>query len=417
MSPPPSEVPLSGERLGDLTVLSKADIAIVDDIIVAVGRDLNYPDAAVLDASEMVVVPGFVDSHTHIVFAGSREHELIWKLEGKSYQDILAEGGGIMRTVNETRAASEDELKKQSLQRFRQAVKHGTTTIEIKSGYGLELDTEIRQLRVAKWLGEQGLAEVVSTFMGAHAFPPNVDRTQYISTIIDEMLPAVQELAEYCDVFCEKGAFSVEESRLILEAAKNFGLKARIHADEFGDTGGGALAAELKAISADHLVFTSKETLRNLKDAGCIGILLPGTPLSTLSDDFANARKMIASNLPIALATDCNPNCYTESMQFIQQLAVFRMGLTPAEALTAATLNSALALGRKDRGCISEGKRADLLIMNIPDYQHITYHFGINHVKNVIIGDIELFSIKSSSPNKLTYSVLIIYKYFNTMLF
>ena len=386
VSPPPSEVPVSGERLGELNILSKADIAIDDDTIVAVGRDLNYPDATVLDASEMVVVPGFVDPHTHLVFAGSREHELIWKLEGKSYQDILSEGGGIMRTVNETRAASEDELRKQSLQRFRQAVKHGTTTIEIKSGYGLELDTELRQLRVAKWLGEQGLAQVVSTFMGAHAFPSDVDRNQYVSTIIDEMLPAVQELVEYCDVFCEKGAFSVEESRLILEAAKNLGLKVRIHADEFGDTGGGLLAAELKAISADHLVFSSKETLRSLKDAGCVGILLPGTPLSTLSDTFANARKMIASHLPIALATDCNPNCYTESMQFIQQLAVFRMGLTPAEALTASTLNAALALGRKDRGCISEGKRADLLIMNIPDYQHIVYHFGINHVKNVIIG-------------------------------
>ena len=386
VSPPPSEVPLSGERLGNLNILSKTDIAIDDDIIVEIGRDLDYPDAIILDASEMVVVPGFVDPHTHMVFAGSREHELIWKLEGKSYQDILAEGGGIMRTVNETRAASVEELKEQSLQRFRQAVKHGTTTIEIKSGYGLELDTELRQLRVAKWLGEQGLAEVVSTFMGAHAFPSDIGREQYISAIIDEMLPAVQDLAEFCDVFCEKGAFSVEESRVILEAAQNLGLKSRIHADEFDDIGAGILAADLKAISADHLVVSSKETFRSLKNAGCIGILLPGTPLSTLSDKFANARKMIASNLPIALATDCNPNCYTESMQFIQQLAVFRMDLTPAEALTASTLNAALALGRKDRGCIYEGKRADLLIMNIPDYQHIVYHFGINHVKNVIIG-------------------------------
>ncbi|OIR17995.1 MAG: imidazolonepropionase [Marine Group III euryarchaeote CG-Bathy1] len=386
VSPHPSEVPLSGERLGDLNILSKTDIAIEDETIVEIGHNLDYPDAIILDASDMVVVPGFVDPHTHMVFAGSREHELMWKLEGKSYQDILAEGGGIMRTVNETRAASEDELKEQSLKRFRQAVKHGTTTIEIKSGYGLDLDTEIRQLQVAKWLGEQGLAEVVSTFMGAHAFPSDVSREQYISLIIDEVLPAVKDLAEFCDVFCEKGAFSVEESRVILEAAKNFGLQPRIHADEFDNIGAGDLAAEVKAISADHLVVSTKETFRTLKNAGCIGILLPGTPLSTLSDEFANARKMVASNLPIALATDCNPNCYTESMQFIQQLAVFRMGLTPAEALTASTLNAALALGRKDRGCISEGKRADLLIMNIPDYQHIVYHFGINHVKNIIIG-------------------------------
>ena len=193
VSPHPSEVPLSGDRLGDLNILSKTDIAIENETILEVGQNLDYPDATILDASGMVVVPGFVDPHTHMIFAGSREHELMWKLEGKSYQDILAEGGGIMRTVNETRAASEDELKKQSLQRFRQAVKHGTTTIEIKSGYGLDLDTEIRQLQVAKWLGEQGLAEVVSTFMGAHAFPSDVSREQYISLIIDEVLPAVQD--------------------------------------------------------------------------------------------------------------------------------------------------------------------------------------------------------------------------------
>ena len=282
VSPHPSEVPLSGERLGDLNILSKTDIAIEDETIVEIGNNLDYPDATILDASEMVVVPGFVDPHTHMVFAGSREHELMWKLEGKSYQDILAEGGGIMRTVNETRAASEDELKEQSLKRFRQAVKHGTTTIEIKSGYGLDLDTEIRQLQVAKWLGEQGLAEVVSTFMGAHAFPSDVSREQYISLIIDEVLPAVKDLAEFCDVFCEKGAFSVEESRVILEAAKNFGLQPRIHADEFDNIGAGDLAAEVKAISADHLVVSTKETFRTLKNAGCIGILLPGTPLSTL---------------------------------------------------------------------------------------------------------------------------------------
>ena len=221
--------------------------------------------------------------------------------------------------------------------------------------------------------------------MGAHALPEGSDRRAYVLDVID-MLPEVRELADFCDVFCEEGAFTVDESRKVLEAAMKEGFGLKIHADEFGDTGGGQLAAELGVISADHLAGSTTETFVALKEAGTIGVLLPGTPFAILSDHFAPARKMIANNLPIALATDCNPNCYTESMQLVQQLAVFRMNMTPSEALVASTINSAFAIGKTDRGCIAKGWRADLIICDIPDYRHLTYHFGKNHVESVIVG-------------------------------
>jgi imidazolonepropionase len=385
VTPPASDSPLTGDMMGRVELHTRSDVAIRNGRIVEVGRKLDYPDAEVIDARGKVVVPGFVDPHTHLVWAGSREHELEWKLQGRSYQDILADGGGILRTVKETRAASEEELREESLHRLRNATRYGTTTIEIKSGYGLQREDELKQLRVARWLGEQGLAEVVSTFMGAHAFPPDSSRSEYIEQI-EEMLPEVAELAEYCDVFCEEGAFTTNESRRLLEAAREAGMGLRIHADEFGDTGGGTLGAELKVASADHLSGSSMATIEALRDAGVTGILLPGTPLALLESKFASARKMVAAELPLALATDCNPNCYTESMQLVMQLAVFRMKLTPGEALTAATLNGALALGRSNRGEIASGWRADLLVCNVPDYRHLTYHFGINHVETVIIG-------------------------------
>ena len=330
-------------------------------------------------------MPGFVDPHTHLVWSGSREHELEWKLKGRTYQEILADGGGILRTVKETRKSDEEQLQQESLIRFKNAIKHGSTTIEIKSGYGLEKETEIKQLKVANWLGSLGLAETIITFMGAHAIPEGIDRRSYILDVID-MLSDVRELADFCDVFCEEGAFTVDESRKVLEAARKQGFVLKIHADEFGDTGGGRLASELGVVSADHLAGSNTEAITALRESGTIGVLLPGTPFAILSDHFAPARKMIANNLPIALATDCNPNCYTESMQLVQQLAVFRMNMTPAEALVASTINSAFAIGKTDRGCIAKGWRADLIICDIPDYRHLTYHFGKNHVDSVIIG-------------------------------
>ena len=385
VTPKPTSIPLVGEAMGQVVRHPHADVLIDGNQIVEVGQNLDPSNSKVIDVSGKVIVPGFVDPHTHLVWSGSREHELEWKLEGRTYQEILADGGGILRTVGETRKASKEDLQNESLVRLKNAVRHGTTTIEIKSGYGLEKETEIKQLEVANWLGTLGLAETVVTYMGAHAIPDDMDRYTYVVSV-SENLEELRKLAEFCDVFCEEGAFTDDESRTILEAARNAGFGLKIHADEFGDTGGGKLAAELRVISADHLAGSTLETIQALRDSGVIGVLLPGTPLAILSDHFAPARKMIANNLPIALATDCNPNCYTESMQLIQQLAVFRMGMTPAESLVASTINAALAIGKTDRGCIAEGWKADLLICDIPDYRHLTYHFGINHVETVIIG-------------------------------
>ena len=381
----PTLKPLSGEAMGIVDRRANTDVLIEGDKIVKVSKNIEAPGAEIIDVTGKVIVPGFVDPHTHLVWAGSREHELEWKLEGKTYQDILANGGGILRTVKETRSVDEEELQSQTLKRFKKAMSHGTTTIEIKSGYGLEEETELKQLRVANWLKSFNLADIVVTFMGAHAFPEDLNKYEYVEEVI-RMLPLVKDLAEYCDVFCEEGAFTIDESREILEAAKSLGFKLKIHADEFGDTGGGRLGADLGVVTADHLAGSSLETIKMLSRSGAIGVLLPGTPFALLSDHYSPARKMIANNLPIALATDCNPNCYTESMQLVQQLAVFRMGMTPAEALVASTINAAFAIGKTDRGVISEGWRADLLVCDVPDYRHLTYHFGINHVEKVIIG-------------------------------
>lgn len=381
----PTLKPLSGEAMGIVDRRANTDVLIEGDKIVKVSKNIEAPGAEIIDVTGKVIVPGFVDPHTHLVWAGSREHELEWKLEGKTYQDILANGGGILRTVKETRSVDEEELQSQTLKRFKKAMSHGTTTIEIKSGYGLEEETELKQLRVANWLKSFNLADIVVTFMGAHAFPEDLNKYEYVEEVI-RMLPLVKDLAEYCDVFCEEGAFTIDESREILEAAKSLGFKLKIHADEFGDTGGGRLGADLGVVTADHLAGSSLETIKMLSRSGTIGVLLPGTPFALLSDHYSPARKMIANNLPIALATDCNPNCYTESMQLVQQLAVFRMGMTPAEALVSSTINAAFAIGKTDRGVISEGWRADLLVCDVPDYRHLTYHFGINHVEKVIIG-------------------------------
>jgi len=381
----PTLKPLSGEAMGIVDRRANTDVLIEGDKIVKVSKNIEAPGAEIIDVTGKVIVPGFVDPHTHLVWAGSREHELEWKLEGRTYQDILANGGGILRTVKETRSVDEEELQSQTLKRFKKAMSHGTTTIEIKSGYGLEEETELKQLRVANWLKSFNLADIVVTFMGAHAFPENLNKYEYVEEVI-RMLPLVKDLAEYCDVFCEEGAFTIDESREILEAAKSLGFKLKIHADEFGDTGGGRLGADLGVVTADYLAGSSLETIKMLSRSGAIGVLLPGTPFALLSDHYSPARKMIANNLPIALATDCNPNCYTESMQLVQQLAVFRMGMTPAEALVSSTINAAFAIGKTDRGVISEGWRADLLVCDVPDYRHLTYHFGINHVEKVIIG-------------------------------
>lgn len=373
------------EEMGDLSIIKNGYMAVKDSKIVDVGKNLDYNAKKIIDASGKVVMPGFVDPHTHVVFAGSREFELDMKLRGLSYMDILKKGGGIFYTVNETRKATEKNLLRQSKNRLDSMLVHGTTTCEAKSGYGLNTNTELKILKIQNKLNENHKMDIVSTFLGAHAVPKEHSADEYVDIVIDEMIPKMKGLARFCDVFCEKGVFTVEQSRRILESGKRFGLTPKIHADEIVDTGGASLAAEVGAISADHLLMSSDKGLKEMANKDVIGVLLPGTPFSLMQDTYAPARKMIKLGVPVALATDLNPNCWTENMQFIIQLACLNMKMTPAEAITAATFNAACALELNDTiGSLEKGKQADIIILDCPNHKFIPYHFGVNLVKTVI---------------------------------
>ncbi len=373
------------QEMNNLGILKKGPIAIKDGLIVAVGKNLKYKSETVIDAKGKTVMPGFVDPHTHVVFAGSREFELDMKLRGLSYMDILKKGGGIFYTVNETRKATEENLLRQSKNRFDSMLMHGTTTCEAKSGYGLETETELKILKIQKKLNESHSMDIVSTFLGAHAVPKGYSADEYVDVIINEMFPRLKGLAQFCDVFCEKGVFTVEQSRGILEIGKKYDLIPKIHADEIVDTGGASLAVEVGAISADHLLMSSDKGLKEMAKKCVIGVLLPGTPFSLMQQTYAPARKMIELGVPVALATDLNPNCWTENMQFIIQLACLNMKMTPAEAITAATFNAACALGFNSTiGSLEKGKQADVIILDCPNHKFIPYHFGVNLVETVI---------------------------------
>jgi len=377
--------PRTRKQMSNLSIINNGSVAIHDGKIVEVGENLQYSGKKTIDATGKVVMPGFVDSHTHLVFAGSREFELDMKLKGFSYMDILKKGGGIFYTVDKTRKASTDSLLKQSISRLDTMLLHGTTTCEAKSGYGLDTETEMKILKVQKQLQKTHMIDIVSTFLGAHAIPKELESDDYVDLVIDKMLPKTKGLAQFCDVFCEKGVFTVEQSQRILEAGKQYGLVPKIHADEIVDTGGAGLAASVDAVSADHLLMSSDEGLKAMARSSVIGVLLPGTPFSLMMKDYSDARKMIDFGVPVALATDLNPNCWTENMQFIIQLACLNMKMTPAEAITAATFNSACALGLNDTiGSLESKKQADIIILNCPSYMFIPYHFGINLVEMVI---------------------------------
>jgi imidazolonepropionase len=377
--------PRIDEQMSDLTIIQNGSVAIKDGKIVETGKDLKCKAEKIIDASGKIVMPGFVDPHTHLVFAGSREFELDMKLRGLSYMEILKKGGGIFYTVNKTRGATSGELIKQSKIRLDNMFAHGTTTCEAKSGYGLEAKTELKILKIQKKLNNIHEIDIVSTFLGAHAVPREHSADEYVDIVIDEMIPKAKELAEFCDVFCEEGVFTVEQSKRILEAGKKHELIPKIHADEIVDTKGALLAAEIGAISADHLLMSSEKGLKQMAEKGVIGVILPGTPFSLMMQRYANARKMIEMGVPVALATDLNPNCWTENMQFIIQLACLNMKLTPAEAITAATFNAACAIGLNNNiGSIEKGKQADVIILDCPTYKFIPYHFGINLVEAMI---------------------------------
>ena len=380
-----SNHPRKKGQMSDLSIVQNGHVAITNSKIVDVGKNLDYNAKKIIDASGKIVMPGFVDPHTHVVFAGSREFELDMKLKGLSYMNILKKGGGIFYTVNETRKAAEESLLKQSKKRLDTMLSYGTTTCEAKSGYGLDTDTELKILKIQKKLNETHKMDIVSTFLGAHAVPKEHSADEYVDIVIDEMFPKMKGLARFCDVFCEKGVFTIEQSKRILEAGKNHGLTPKIHADEIVDTGGAFLAAEVGAISADHLLMSSDKGLQEMANKGVIGVLLPGTPFSLMQEVYAPARKMIDFGVPVALATDLNPNCWTENMQFMIQLACLKMKMTPAEAVTAATFNAACAIGLNDYvGSIEKGKQADVIILDCPNHKSISYHFGVNLVDAVI---------------------------------
>ena len=381
-----------GAEMRDVGVIENGAIGIKDNVITFVGSsdDVSLKDAElVLDGMGRTVLPGFVDSHTHLVFAGAREAEFARRVAGETYADIAAGGGGINTTVTATRAARPIELIEFALHRLDNCLSFGSTTVEIKSGYGLDFENEIKMLEVIRELRELHVVEIAPTFLGAHTIPKEYkeNREEYVRLIIDTMLPEVARrgLAEYCDAFIEKTAFTIEEGRRILEAAQKLGLKLRIHADQITPNGGSELAAELGAVSADHLDHISDTAIGMLKESGTIATLLPGVSLF-LGEPMPDARRLIDAGLPVAVATDANPgSCMSENIQLMMSLAVMQMRMTMEEAITAVTLNAAAALGRSATiGSIEVGKQADLLIFDAPNYKQIMYHYGVNHLSVVI---------------------------------
>jgi imidazolonepropionase len=382
------------ERLG---ILENGSIAVADGRILCAGPgpqiskqvDLSRNPRRI-DASGKTVLPGFIDSHTHLVFAGTREKEFELRLQGATYQEIAAKGGGIKSTVKKTRQASREELWAIGKKRLDQMLSLGTTTVEAKSGYGLSVQDEIKMLEVIGDLGRAHPVEVVPTFMGAHEIPPEYAgrKDDYVRLVVEEMIPAVAEkrLAVFCDVFCEEGVFSLEESRRILEAGRRYGLEAKVHADELTPLGGAELAAELGAVSADHLLFASDRGMERMAEKGVVATLLPGTAFFLFLGRYAPARKMIERGVTVALASDFNPgSCMTQSLPLITTIACTQMRMTPAEAILGITLNAAKALRKETEiGSIAPSKQADFVILDVPDYRHLSYHFGINHIWKVV---------------------------------
>ncbi|MFC4766269.1 imidazolonepropionase [Effusibacillus consociatus] len=392
-----STAPKIREQMTDLQIIEHGGIVLENDRIAFVGSDIEaqkYVDrleteTRTICAEGKIVTPGLIDPHTHIVFAGSREKELEMRLQGDSYIEILKQGGGILYSTAQTRAAPEEELVEASKKRLDRFLLYGVTTLEAKSGYGLTVEDELKQLRAARRLNEMHPIDIVSTFMGAHAVPTEFKENpdEYVRIVIEEMLPKVAEekLAEFCDVFCEEGVFTLQQSERILEAGKKLGLIPKIHADEIVQFGGAELAAKIGAISADHLLKASDEGIHMMAQKGVVAVLLPGTAFF-LMEKPADARKMIEAGVPVALSTDRNPgSCPTESLPLIMNFACLTMKMTPAEVLTASTINAAHAIGRANEiGSIEVGKKADLVLFDAPNYQFLQYNFGVNLVEMVI---------------------------------
>ena len=383
--------------IGQLTIntgppMTDAVVAIEGGTITYAGPAAEAPHQTGqrYDCDGMAVIPGFVDAHTHLVFAGDRSEEFARRLAGESYQEIAAGGGGILSTVAATRGSSEDELFGTAAARVWRMIRTGTTTVEIKSGYGLDMETELRQLAVARRISEELPVTVKTTFLGGHSVPPEFEnaREEYVDLLVEDMLPAAAPLADFCDVFVEDGVFSVDEARRIFSRGFELGLGARVHAEQLGHSGGAGLAAEIGAVSADHLDHATEEDARALAEAGVSAVLVPGASY-TLRSPQAPGPMLLEQGCNLALATDCNPGTsYFESMTPILSLAVVQMGLTVDQAVSAATLGGALSLGFDDRGYIGIGAVADLVVLDAPAASHLIYRPGANLVRRVIKGGV-----------------------------
>jgi imidazolonepropionase len=399
-----SNRPRVGAEMSDLGIIRDGGMLIRDGKIEAVATSSEIEknltgltgqvsetqeQAEIVDASGRVVLPGFVDAHTHFVFAGNRLDDFERRARGETYEQIAKAGGGIWSTVDKTRAASEPELFEQAKKHAKWLLRNGTTTVEGKSGYGLTTEDELKILRVMRRVSEETPLEVVSTFLGAHAVPKNQSADEYVDQVINEMLPRVAEekLAEFCDVFCERGYFDIEPSRKILTAAKKLGLKLRGHVDQLTNSGGAKLMADLGATTADHLEKTDEQGIAALKSARVQSVLLPGSVYALGSSTYPAARKMIDAGLAVVLATDFNPGSSpTPSMPMVLSLACTQMKMSPAEAITAATINAAYSLGRGDQiGSLEKGKRANFTVFDCEDYREIAYWFGFSPVDFVYV--------------------------------
>lgn len=387
--------PKIGLAMNQLDIIEDGAVVIEDGIIERTGSTeqivaaLEGTEYVTLDAGGKCVLPGFIDSHNHFVFGGYRAEEFSWRLKGDSYMAIMERGGGIANTVRATRQASKEELTELAKKRLDDMLAMGITTVEGKSGYGLDLDTEIKQLEVLNDLAGQHPVEVIPTFLGAHAVPAEYQGRsgEFIDFLIEKVLPVVAEhnLAKFCDVFCEKGVFSVDESRKLLLAAQKLGLKSKLHADEIVQLGGSELAAEIGAVSADHLLHISDMGIAQMAEKKVVATLLPATAFS-LREPYARGREMIDRGVPVALASDFNPgSCFTQSIPLIIALAALNMKMSPAEIITALTINAAAAIDSADRlGSIEAGKQADILILEYPSHLYLPYHIGMNIVETVV---------------------------------
>ncbi len=379
--------PKAGKELQDLSIIKNGAVAVQNGLILETGttRDLlkKYKNAKnIVDAENCLVMPGFVDCHTHTVFAGTREYELGMKISGATYLDILKAGGGIYSTVNASKESTKSELTKLAAERLDSMLQHGTTTVEIKSGYGLDYDTEKKILKVIRLLKKTHPVEIVSTYLGAHTIPKETSREDYVEMMLNKALPDFKHLAEYCDIFTEEGAFNIEETERILKRAKALGYKLKIHAGQFNDLGAAGLASRLGAVSADHLEFVSLEELNIMKKHGTAAVLMPGVPFFLMNGKYPDARQMITNGNIVALSTDFNPgSCPTYSMQMVIALACYQMKMSPEEAITASIANAAYAVDRLATiGSLEDGKKADILVMKISEPSHIPYYFGANLV-------------------------------------